>query len=385
MIGCWSRNRCWPDGSYNREHQKAPNLEGVRHISPHKVSIIVPVYNTERYIAQCVKSLAAQSLVDIEVLVVHHDSLDQSFFELCAAAAGDSRIRIIDRQGISLADARNIGLSLAQGEYVGFVDADDHIEPDMYERLYAAAKRDGSDIAMCDYCMSYVDREVPSVLGLTDAAVQISELGIERFYLKYIAGSPTVWNKIYRRTLLERADVRFEIDDGEDLLFNMRLLPYLTGISTVGDSLYHYRIRKSSSMHDNIVRYSASSGDLLTAYLDQPVAEASLLPYYAFACTFTGFMFSSHCINRPLSFFVAQAAALKTVAFWDAFCIKITRTDELTPLYRENAISVRFYQVMRLICGCSTHGWERVEALVMWLASRLIRIKKRDIQICLYE
>lgn len=318
--------------------------------------------------------------------MIHHDSTDQSLSVLHTAAAGDPRVRVLDRRGISLADARNIGLSLARGEYVGFVDADDHIEPDMYERLYEAAERDGSDIAMCDYRMSYVDREVPRVLGLTDTVVPLSELGTECFYLRYIAGSPTVWNKLYRRALLERADAGFEIDDGEDLLFNMRLLPYLTSMTTVQESLYHYRIRRSSAMHDNIARYSASSGDLLTAYLARPAgAEASLLPYYAFACTFTGFMFSSHCVNRPLSFFAAQAAALKAVPFWEEFCIKITRTDELTPLYRENSISVRFYQVIRLICGCGVRGWERAEALVMWLASRLIRIKKRDIQTGLYE
>lgn len=334
----------------------------------------------------CIKSLIAQSLADTEVIAVHHDSSDRSLTELRVAAAGDPRVHIIDRQGISLADARNIGLSMAQGEYVGFVDADDHIEPDMYARLYGAAVRDHSDIAMCDYCMSYVDREESHVLGLTDAAVQVSELGTERFYLRYIAGSPTVWNKLYHRSLIERAAVCFEIDDGEDLLFNMRLLPYIAGVSTVGASLYHYRIRKSSAMHDNIARYSTSSGHLLAAYLSQPAAaDTSLLPYLAFACTFTGFMFSSHCVNRPLSFFSAQVEALESIPFWKDFCIKITGTDDLTPLYREKAISVRFYEVIRLLCACHVHGRRRAAALVMWLASRLIRIKKRDIQLGLFE
>lgn len=350
------------------------------------MSIIVPVYNTERYIGQCIQSLLGQTLTQIEIVAIHHDSADNSLSELTEAAVNDPHVVILDRNGLSLADARNLGLSMARGEYVGFVDADDYVEPDMFARLYETAMRDHSDIAMCDYNMSYADRENSRVLGLADAAIRVDDLGPERFYLRYIAGSPTVWNKLYRRSLIEGAVLRFEIDDGEDLLFNMRLLPYISKISTVGVGLYHYRIRKNSAMHDNVARYSVSSAHLLTAYLDRPaVRDVSLLPYFAFACTFTGFMFSSHCVNRDRAFFDGQLKALETVPFWKEFCIKMTQTDELAPLYREKAISVRFYQIIRLLCMCSAHGWERAAALLLWLTSKLIRIKKRDLQLGLFE
>lgn len=122
-----------------------------------KVSVIVPVYNAEKYLGECVDSILAQTLRDIEVILVDDGSTDTSSSICDAYAEKDSRVQVIHKANGRAASARNAGLKIAQGEYIAFVDSDDWIAPEMYEKMLAA----GADVCLCDYLRFQGEKEFP--------------------------------------------------------------------------------------------------------------------------------------------------------------------------------------------------------------------------------
>lgn len=115
------------------------------------LSIIVPVYDVERYLPKCIDSILAQTFTDFELILVEDGSPDNCPALCDAAAAKDARIRVIHQKNGGLSAARNAGLDAARGEWIGFVDSDDYIAPEMYEALYKAVQSTGADLALCDY------------------------------------------------------------------------------------------------------------------------------------------------------------------------------------------------------------------------------------------
>ena len=117
------------------------------------ISIIVPVYKTEAYLEKCVDSILAQTFRDFELLLIDDGSPDNCPALCEEAAARDPRIRVIHQKNAGLSAARNTGVEAARGEWIGFVDSDDSIAPEMYETLLTYARRDGAQIAVCDYLL----------------------------------------------------------------------------------------------------------------------------------------------------------------------------------------------------------------------------------------
>lgn len=120
----------------------------MRNVTQPKVSIVVPVYNTEKYLERCLDSIRKQTLREIEIILVDDGSKEPCAALCDALAKTDPRIRVVHKKNGGLGFARNTGMEAATGEYIGFVDSDDHIEPTMYEALYDAAKRNGADLAI---------------------------------------------------------------------------------------------------------------------------------------------------------------------------------------------------------------------------------------------
>ena len=116
-----------------------------------EISIVVPVYRVEKYLNSCIDSLLAQTFADFEVILVDDGSPDACPALCDAAAAKDGRIRVIHQANKGLSGARNAGLDAAKGAWIGFVDSDDYIAPEMYEVLYQAVQSTGADLALCDY------------------------------------------------------------------------------------------------------------------------------------------------------------------------------------------------------------------------------------------
>ena len=164
-----------------------------------KVSVIVPVHNTAKWLARCVESVRRQTLPDIEIILAENGSTDGSA-ELCDVyAREDGRIRVLHLAHADLSGARNAGLAVASAKYVGFVDSDDYLEPDMVARLLDAAERCDAEMAYCDFISEA--EEAPQTVPDSEVAPQLltpqetlRELLLEKL-------SPAVWTKLFDRRL----------------------------------------------------------------------------------------------------------------------------------------------------------------------------------------
>lgn len=217
------------------------------------VSIIVPCYNVASYVDACMDSLVNQTLEDIEIICVNDGSTDDTPALLHAWGARDSRVRVIDRENGGLSAARNTGMDMAGGEYIGFVDPDDYVEHSMYERLLEEACRHEADVTACGYT-GFSDRDgtvldewtwspAPGVEEDVQASVFHPDAVWKRMF-------PVAWNKLYKRDFLEKNTLRFEpsFRQGEDDAFWMLLLAHASRLAVISDRLYWYRRQREGAI-----------------------------------------------------------------------------------------------------------------------------------------
>ena len=209
-----------------------------QHKKQPEISIIVPVYKTERFLSACISSILAQTFTDFELILVDDGSPD-SCPALCdAAAAKDSRIRVIHQKNRGLSGARNAGLDAAEGEWIAFVDSDDTITPDFCAKLYHAAQEAGAEMAVCNY--RQVDEALTPIREQylhVRREVLTPEQALEHStLLPYMV----VWNKLYHRSIF--AQLRFaEGKLNEDTLLIAYAYEKADRIANIPDALYLYR------------------------------------------------------------------------------------------------------------------------------------------------
>ena len=209
------------------------------------LSIIVPVYDVERYLQKCIDSILAQTFTDFELILVDDGSPDNCPALCDAAAAKDARIRVIHQKNGGLSAARNAGLDVARGEWIGFVDSDDYIAPEMYETLYKAVQSTGADLALCDYVK--VD-ETGALCTQTHVAVpQKSLTGRELLQKAYWTTVQIACNKLYHRTIF--AQLRYPVGKlNEDFFVIPEICLNTQKAVVVPDVLYYYVQRGDSIM-----------------------------------------------------------------------------------------------------------------------------------------
>ncbi|MFB9325047.1 glycosyltransferase [Paenibacillus aurantiacus] len=222
-----------------------------------KISIIVPIYNMERYLERCMDSLTNQRLADVQIVAVNDGSTDRSLDIARRYAAADKRIIVLDKRNGGVSDARNAGMAAAEGDYIGFVDPDDWVDPDMYEAMYAAANAEGADIVMCGYVREFGTHakekvfDAPDTLHYSAEEVRrkmvrrlVGPLGDEVGQPELLDAWGTVWSKIYRADMLRSAAVRFvdlqRIGSNEDSLFNMYASYEARSFVFLNRPFYHY-------------------------------------------------------------------------------------------------------------------------------------------------
>lgn len=219
------------------------------------ISIIVPIYKVEKYLHQCVDSIINQTYKNIEIILVDDGSTDKCP-EICDDyAKSDSRVKVVHKSNGGLMSARQAGLAVSAGEYIGFVDGDDWIEPDMYEHFAATIEKYHPDMALCEFYSSFTDRDESSSQHLGKAYFSKAELENEiypkmlfkgRFYSFGV--NPCCWSKVFRRELLEKNlnKVTPKIKIGEDAAFVYPSLLDAESLAYIDKSLYHYRINPQS-------------------------------------------------------------------------------------------------------------------------------------------
>lgn len=219
------------------------------------ISIIVPVYNVEKYIKQCVDSIIAQTYKNIEIILVDDGSPDNCP-EICDAyAKSDSRVKVVHKKNGGIMSARQAGLKAALGEYIGFVDGDDWIEPDMYAHFADAIDTYQPDMALCEFYFSYPEEEGLSSQQMSkpfflkeDMKREIypTMLFKDKFYSFGV--NPCCWSKVFKKELLERVlyNITTSIKIGEDAAFVYPCLLKAENVAYLDRFLYHYRINQKS-------------------------------------------------------------------------------------------------------------------------------------------
>lgn len=216
------------------------------------ISIIVPVYNTENYLTKCLDSIINQTYKNLEIILIDDGSTDNSGKICDKYAKRDKRIVVIHKTNGGVSSARNLGLKIANGSYIGFVDADDWIADDMYEILYVNLKKFNADISVCKFKNIYTRNNIIYNNGDNAKTILLNAVKSMEFLLNskenYMC---CLWNKLYKKELLSEFDEKLSI--AEDLLQNFKIY-FQENIITVFENKekYFYYIRKGSACHSNI-------------------------------------------------------------------------------------------------------------------------------------
>ena len=216
-------------------------------MNKYKISVIVPVYGVEKYISKCLNSLVNQTLNDIEIIVVNDGTKDnsQKIIDEYVKKYPDKVKSFIKENG-GQGSARNYGLKQANGEYIGYVDSDDYVELDMYEKLYNKAINNNLDIAICgNYNVSE---------DYKNKKVDLEFIKYEDNKINALLGKKAVWNKIYKKSIVEKLEFRSKVWY-EDFDFSIKAICSAKKIGYVNEPLYNYLLREGSTMNNsNVVR-----------------------------------------------------------------------------------------------------------------------------------
>lgn len=223
-----------------------------------KISVIVPVYRVEEYLPKCVESIINQTYKNLEIILVDDGSPDRCGQMCDEYAKEDDRIRVVHKQNGGLSSARNAGLDVATGEYIGFVDSDDYIAPEMYETLYKQIKADGTCLAAC------------KIAWVIDGKVQCNESG--KSYAEPFAEfagkcnyNVSACNRLYNKSLWHK--IRFPVGRiCEDAFVEHLISGQCDKISCVDKGMYYYFVRNESIM---TASYSVKRLDGAQAFLER--------------------------------------------------------------------------------------------------------------------
>ena len=216
-----------------------------------KVSIVVPVYNVEKYLKRCIESILKQDYKNWELILIDDGSTDKSGIICDQYAIEDQRIRVVHTENKGVSSARNTGIALVQGEYTLFVDSDDWMEMDMLSKLVAAIIRNKSEISTCDVFYVTVDQGgIEERVSRNKWGRYKSECNIEgeEIYRAFFINSGTLWNKIIKTEITK--EVKFDITQryGEDVDYLLKLMPKVKKVTIVPYCGYNYFINREGNV-----------------------------------------------------------------------------------------------------------------------------------------
>lgn len=216
------------------------------------ISVIVPVYNVEKYLPKCLESLIGQTYQNIEILCIDDGSTDHSLDILNFYKQRDERIKVLKQNNLGPSAARNKALAIARGEYVSFVDADDFLQWNAYEILMLVAGQNDLDLIIFGgNCFPWEERVDWVEDKLNVAYRDYRDCTVKELVFQEKSSRPFLWLHFIRRELLERTPrIRFDetMDMGEDQLFQFQYLPRVKKAMAIQDKLYNYRVSRSGSL-----------------------------------------------------------------------------------------------------------------------------------------
>lgn len=255
------------------------------------ISVIVPVYKVEQYLDKCVQSIVDQTYRNLEIILVDDGSPDRCGAICDAWAEKDSRIQVIHKPNGGLSDARNAGMNVARGQYIGFVDSDDWIEPEMYELLLSHMQEDEADISACGVIMDWEDGTPSRMLTGDAEGVFTQEEGMCAIIEESVLKQP-VWYKLYKKELIQ--DIPFAVGKyHEDVFWSYQAVGSGQRISVSAAPCYHYLQRTGSIMSTSfsLKRLDAlEAKSIRQAYVEQnfPNLTGTALRDLWFTCLYQG-------------------------------------------------------------------------------------------------
>lgn len=208
-------------------------------VNESKISVIVPVYNVAEYIPKCLDSLINQTYQNLEIICVNDGSKDNSLEILNEYEKKDKRIKVIDKENGGVSSARNAGLKVCRGDYITFVDSDDYLDLDVYEKSINRIKQENADVLFYTCLCEPNGYRVP---------LEYTTFTDPFYVLEYKCENCAVWNKIFKREHIIDNNILFaeDVSYGEDRLFLSMVLPHAKVITTLPEVRYHYVLRESS-------------------------------------------------------------------------------------------------------------------------------------------
>ena len=283
------------------------------------VSIIVPVYNVEKFVEKCVKSLMNQTHKNIEIILVDDGSPDHSPEIIDRIAAEDQRVHVIHQQNRGVSAARNAGLQCASGEYVMFVDGDDWVDSDYVSYFLMLVSENGSLIGM-------------NKNNYSTGKIKTNE---ERYVVKAETAIEAVWNKIYSRRLLVDNNISFDptIWYGEGMLFNIQCLQYVDTVAIGEKSVYHQTFNPDSAMR----KFNLKSNLCGIKSLDvQKSIWKKVTPAIEKA-----WEYHRYCFNRSISSGLLESEMVSEYPDVYKECIRNIRKGIMMPLTREKTLKAK--------------------------------------------
>lgn len=225
------------------------------------ISVIIPIYNSERYLKQCLDSVINQTYNNMEIICINDGSADNSLNILNEYAKKDNRIKIISQDNQGGGFARNVGIKIATGEYLFFLDSDDWFKPTFIKDMYSKAKKDDSDIVMCGYDVfdNKLNKFIKNV-KISNQYITVSPFSPRKFNNSlFNIISPNPWTKIFKRELFTKYDLIFEnYKSCDDLTCVCLALALSKKISIINKSYINYRYNQTDNQTANVANESES-------------------------------------------------------------------------------------------------------------------------------
>lgn len=227
-------------------------------MSDNMVSIIIPVFNSAKFLDKCITSVIEQTYKNIEIILVDDGSTDNSLNICNSYAKRDNRIKVISQQNKGVSAARNAGLSYATGEYIGFVDSDDYISNDMYEKMITSGHKYNADIIECGCYIIDENENIQSVINLKDDVSSDQHNYIKNYFMKVNTTNYNV-NKIFKNTILEGFKYP-NLKYSEDFYLNVYALLKCTTKVTISEICYFYLKHSNSASQ---IRFNKHKLDII--------------------------------------------------------------------------------------------------------------------------
>lgn len=212
-----------------------------------KISVLVPIYNVEKYLSWCLETLVNQTLRDIEIICINDGSPDQSVAIVRNLMETDSRVLLIDKKNSGYGDSMNQGMKYARGEYIAILEPDDYIELDAFERLYELASWHDADVVKANYYKECGEKSVAVAEIKPDDTGKLIYPRKDQWVFKF---APAIWSAVYKREFLEREQIDFLPTPGasyQDVSFNFKVWALSRKVILSDSCFVHYRIDNENS------------------------------------------------------------------------------------------------------------------------------------------